>query len=287
LKAPAFAYVRAASLDHVYALLAQHGADAKLLAGGQSLIPALNMRLAAPALLIDINPLATLAGIALRGDHVHVGALTRHAELERSALIAEHLPLITSAMPQVAHVAIRTRGTFGGSIAFADPAAELPACCLALDATMVIGSSRGERRIGASEFFLDLYETVLATDEVVLAAEIPVRQQGEYSIFLEIARRHGDYASVGLALNARIENGLATTLRLAYFGAHRMPRLAQRASACLIGRTLDQNALAAAKQALRDDLEPLADIYHTAKTKLHLAGVILERALAQLPTARP
>jgi carbon-monoxide dehydrogenase medium subunit len=286
LKPAPFAYVRAESLAHVHALLAEHGEEAKLLAGGQSLVPALNMRLATPSLLVDINGLDGLGRVDAGPDEIAIGALVRHAEIERSARVAEALPLLSRAIVHVAHPAIRTRGTFGGSIALADPAAELPACCLALDASFVVASSAGERRIPASAFFLDLFETALAPDEVLLRAQIPRLAPGEHCAFMEIARRHGDYASAGVALKARIDEGVATELRLAFFGVGRVPRLAPMAAACLAGRALDAAALARAKEALRSELEPMADTYHTADTKLHLAGVVLERALAALPLAR-
>jgi len=286
LKAPAFAYVRAESLDRVHELLAQHGAEAKLLAGGQSLMPALNMRLCAPSILIDINTVSALGGITQNGAQVVLGALTRHAALEGAPLIAERLPLLAAAVPHIAHVAIRNRGTLGGSLSFADPAAELPACCLALGASFVLSSARGERRVAAGDFFLDLYQTALADDEILLRAEIPPRQDGDHHVFMELARRHGDYATVGIALNAKIADGIVTRLRLAFFGADRTPKLAERAAARLTDCALDKSALADAKRALRDDLDPMPDVYHAADTKLHLAGVVLERALAKLPLRR-
>jgi len=282
LKAPAFAYVRAETLEHVHEVLARFGAEAKLLAGGQSLVPALNMRLAAPAVLIDINTLSELNRIEERTDGLRIGALTRHASLEHSALVAEHLPAIAQAMPHVAHVAIRNRGTLGGSLAFADPNAELPACCLALGASMIASSVRGERRIAAEAFFVDLYETALAPDEILIAVEFPRRPARERQIFMELARRHGDYATGGLALAVQMTDGVVAGMQAAFLGAHRTPKLAQRAARCLVGQALGADALETAREALREDLDPLADIYHTAATKLHLAGVLFERALDRL-----
>ena len=278
--------MRAETLAHVHALLAAHGAEAKLLAGGQSLVPALNMRLATPSLLIDINGLDAYAHIDATVDEIAIGALVRHAGIERSALLAEALPLLPQAIAQVAHPAVRTRGTLGGSLALADPAAELPACCLALDARFVAASSAGERSIPVGEFFLDLFETALAPHEVLLGARIPRLAPGEHCAFVEIARRHGDYATAGVALKARIAEGIATGLRIVFFGVGRVPRLATRTAACLAGRAFDAAALAHAKEALRTELEPMADVDHGAETKLHLAGVVLERALAALPLGR-
>lgn len=286
MKPAPFAYVRAETLDQVHELLAQYGPDAKLLAGGQSLVPALNMRLATPAVLIDINGLGEHGGIVATGEQVRIGALVRHAQLERSALVAETLPLLAQAIGYVAHPAVRNRGTFGGSIALADPAAELPACCLALDATFIAAGPKGERAIRAEQFFRDLFETDLAPDEVLLGARCSRLGTDEHCAFLEIARRHGDYATAGVAVKARIVDGLASELRLAFFAIDRFPKLAARAAACLTQRSLDGGAIAEAKAALRDDLEPMADVYHGAQTKLHLAGVALERALCALPLRR-
>lgn len=187
MKAPAFAHVKPSSLPQVFELLEEHGDEARILAGGQSLVAALNMRLLAPALLIDINGLSDLAGISMSDGTVRIGALTRHRALERSDEIGRALPLVAEAMPHVAHPAIRNRGTFGGSIAFADPAAELPACSVALNATFVLASRAGERRIGARDFFLSLYTTQLGPHEVLVGAEFPVQLPHVRSVFLELA----------------------------------------------------------------------------------------------------
>lgn len=280
MKAPAFAYARPARLPEVYALLDAHHDGAKLLAGGQSLMPALNMRIAAPAMLIDINDLSALAGITRTADRLRIGALTRHVTVERSIDVAAALPLLTAAMPFVAHVAIRNSGTFGGSIAYADPAAEIPAVAVALDAIIVIGSSRGERRVPACEFFRGLYETALAPEEVVLAVEIAV-MPGYRSAFAEIARRHGDYATVGLAVHARPIDDQIHDPRLVFLGCTAAPRRAIHAEQALNARRLDARAIDAAADALAADLDPLADLYHSRATKLHLARVLLRRTLAR------
>jgi carbon-monoxide dehydrogenase medium subunit len=277
--------VRAQTLAQVHALMTEHGAQARLLAGGQSLVPALNMRLAAPSLLIDINALTDYAHIVAGPHRVRIGALVRHAELERSELVRAALPLFSHAIVHVAHPAIRNRGTLGGSLALGDPAAELAACCLALDATMVAAGPSGERLIPAGAFFVDLYETALAPDEVLLGIEC-ARAADRRCAFVEIARRQGDYATVGLALEARMHEGVATELRLAFFAIDRVPKLAVQAASCLTQRPIDAAALARAKEALREDLDPLPDAYHGAGTKLHLAGVVLERALAALASER-
>jgi carbon-monoxide dehydrogenase medium subunit len=286
LKPAPFAYVRAEALAHVHELLTEHGSAARLLAGGQSLMPALNMRLAAPSVLIDINALEDQAHIAVDANCIRIGALVRHAQLERSRLVSEALPLLSQAIMHVAHPAIRNRGTFGGSLALGDPAAELPACCLALEATMIAAGPEVERRIPAAEFFVDLYETALMPGEVLLGAEFAPRAADEHCAFVEIARRHGDYATVGVTLAARVAGGVATELRLVFFAIDRIPKLAASAASCLTRCTIDATALARAKDALRHDLDPLPDVYHGAQTKLHLAAVVLERALARLPLQR-
>jgi carbon-monoxide dehydrogenase medium subunit len=267
VKAASFAYAKPRALAEALELIARPGA--KVLAGGQSLIPSLNMRLSSPELLVDINGLAELKGIRLDRDTVRIGALTTHAEIERSEVIEKYVPLLAEAVPHVAHPAIRNRGTIGGSLALADPAAEYPACALALDATLIATGSKGERRIKAADFFKGLFETGLQSAELLTAIEFRAQKKDERSAFLELARRHGDYAIIGLA--AFTTNG---TKRLAYFGAGDRPILAQNAA-----RAKD---LEGAKAALAKDLQPPADLYHSSTTKLHLARVLLERAWTKL-----
>ena len=287
MKAGVFAYARPSSLAEVFDLLEQCDGEAKILAGGQSLIAALNMRLAAPAMLIDINGLADLAGIGVSGDTVRIGALTRHRSVERSVEIARHLPLLHQAMPSVAHAAIRNRGTFGGSIAFADPAAELPACSVALDATFRIAGRSGERRVPARRFFKGLYETDIQAGEVLLGGEFRTLQPGYRSAFLELARRHGDYAIVGVAAHGKFEGGRFSDTSLAFFGIGATPVLSASAAAALEGNPYSPDAVAAVQSAVSTDLEPYAsgDLYHAAATKLHLARVLAGRVVHALTAA--
>jgi carbon-monoxide dehydrogenase medium subunit len=282
LKAPPFAYVRARSLAGVFDLLEQHGERAKLLAGGQSLIAALNMRLSAPELLIDITRLAELGGIQLRDGLVRIGALTTHAEIERSAEIRKHLPLLAQAAPHIAHAAIRNAGTFGGSIALADPAAEWPACCVALDAQFVLACRAGTRRVAARAFFKGLYATALNPQEVLTQIEIPVPGPEYRSAFVELALRRGDYAIAGLAAVARNTRGALSDLRLAFLGVGAAPALARGAMAAMEGKRASPDAIAAATQALAKDLDPGPDLYSSAATKMQLARVLTGRALAAL-----
>ena len=282
MKAPAFDYVRATSLPQVFALLQQHGDAARLLAGGQTLVATLNMRLSEPALLIDINTLDALRGITLADDVLRIGALVTHAEIEASALVARHAPLLAQAAPHIAHRAIRNRGTLGGSLAYADPAAEWPACARALDAVLVLVSAHGERRVAAADFFQGLYTTALRPDELLAACEIPVLAADERQHFDELARRHGDYAITGLAARALWRGGRLHGLRLAYLGLEDRPVRAPRAEALLEGQAPTDALLQQALQALRSELQPVADLTHSAETKRHLAGVLAQRALRKL-----
>ncbi|MGA7985545.1 MAG: xanthine dehydrogenase family protein subunit M [Burkholderiales bacterium] len=282
MKAPSFAYARPDSLAETLALLERHGEAARVLAGGQSLLASLNMRLSSPELLVDITGLNELSGIRVQNGTLRIGALTRHCEIERSAEVARHVPLLAQAVVHVAHVAIRNAGTLGGSIALADPAAEYPACALALDATLVIAGASGERRVAARDFFRALYSTALGPGELLLAAEFPLLGPGYRSAFVELARRHGDYAIVGVAAHARLEQGMVSDLRLAYLGVGATPVRAQRAAAALEGKAYGPQTVAAAQAALGDDLDPLPDLYHSAATKLYLARVLTARALAVL-----
>jgi aerobic carbon-monoxide dehydrogenase medium subunit len=281
VKAPSFAYARPGSLVEVFALLQSHQGNVRLLAGGQSLIATLNLRLSAPDLLIDITGLPGMSGIKVDGGKLRIGALATHRELEMSADIARHLPLLAQAVPHVAHAAIRNMGTFGGSIAMADPAAEYPACCVALDAQFVVAGPAGERRIAAREFFKGMYETALKPEEVLMAGEFKLAT-GYRSSFLELARRHGDYAIVGLAAHGKVDAGRFADVRLAFLGAGAAPVLALRAVAAIEGKGCTPDTIAAAQAALDEDLDPSADLYSSAATKLHLARVLTGRALAAL-----
>jgi aerobic carbon-monoxide dehydrogenase medium subunit len=279
VKAPRFSYVRAENLKQVLQLLAEHGDDARILAGGQSLMPVLNMRLAQPKLVIDINRLDALKGISLQGGVVRIGALTRHVEVMNSDIVARHLPLIAEAMPHVAHVAVRNRGTFGGSIALADPSAEMPACILALGATLVVESTRGRRTIAADDFFLGLYETAREPDELLVEVLIPEQKRDHVSVFMELSRRHGDFAIAGLACYAQFDRQMVRAARLVYFGSEVKPTLAPGAMAAIAGKPWSQASREAACAALADDLDPIDNTFGSPATKLHLQRVLTQRAL--------
>jgi len=278
LKPAPFGYAKARSLDHAIALLAEH-ADCRLLAGGQSLMATLNMRLSAPELLIDINALDDLGRISLGRDTLEIGALVRHAEAERSPDIARHAPLIALALPHIAHPAIRNRGTIGGSIAFADPAAELPACLLALGGEVAITNATGTRHVRADDFFLGLFETALGSGDILTSIRVPVARPDSRYGFAELARRHGDYALVGLAASARADGKSLKDVRLAFFGVDATPLRARAAEAAL---EHGEDAVA----ALGRDLKPDGDVQASAAAKQHLAGVLLGRVARQLAEPR-
>jgi carbon-monoxide dehydrogenase medium subunit len=281
LKAPPFHYVQARTVAEALDALQRHGEEARVLAGGQSLVPALNMRLLEPQVLIDINRVADLRGLSPQEGGLSIGALTRHAELGRSAEIARGAPLFHRAVPFIGHAAIRNRGTLGGSLAFADPAAELPACAVALDAVLRLESRRGARRVPARDFFKGLYETALASDEIIAAVEVPALPAGTAVAFLELARRQGDYAMVGLAARATIVDGIALDPRLVFFGVGTRPIEARTAAGVVAGAPLVERRREAA-DALADDLDPPDDLNATGTMKRHLARVLLLRALQSL-----
>jgi len=282
MKAPRFAYERPASLAEALALLAEHKGEARVLAGGQSLVPMMNFRVAAPKVLVDINRIAALSGIKVTKNHVRIGALTRQAELERSADIARHLPLIAAAMPHVAHPAIRNRGTFGGSCALADPAAELPACAIALGAIFVVAGKKGERRIAAEDFFKGLYATALKAGELLVAAEFPLPKPAYTSAFGELARRHGDYAMVGAAVHGSTDGGKFSDMRIVFFGVADRPQRAMQLERALDGRPAEAKTIEGGLGELDADLSPRADFHGSAATKRHLAKVLAGRVLEQL-----
>lgn len=278
MKPASFAYRRARSVDEAIALLGEHQ-DARLLAGGQSLIATLNMRLSAPSLLVDINGIEDMSGIARKNGAIEIGALTRHAQAERSDVIAKDAPLIARAIPEIGHPAIRNRGTIGGSVAFADPAAELPACLLALDGEMDIAGPKGKRTVKAQDFFRGLFETALGPQDVLTAIRVPAATAETRFGFAELARRHGDYAIVGLAASARAEGKRLADVRLAFFGVGATAMRARKAEDALADGDAE-GAVAAL------DLEPADDVQATAATRKHLAGVLLRRVAKQLMEAR-
>ncbi len=279
MKAPKFSYVRAESVDHALKLLDEHGEDGRILAGGQSLMATLNMRLSQPEVLIDINRLDDLKGISLDGDTVRIGALTRHVEVLKSDIVKEHLPLIAEAMPHVAHVAVRNRGTIGGSVALSDPAAEMPACVLALGGTLVLQSVNGTREVAADDYFKGLYETERQDNELLTEIRIPSQKSGRVSVFLELARRHGDFAIAGVCAYGSVSGKKIEDMRLVYFASEDRPVVGANAIAALNGKEWSDETKDAVCAALENDLDPMANLHGSAAMKMHLQKVLTGRAI--------
>lgn len=282
MKAPAFAYARPRRINDVLKLLEKHGDEARLLAGGQTLLATLNMRLSEPALLIDMQSVDELKGLSVNGNCLRIGAMVTHTQIETSPLVGRHAPLLARAAPHIAHRAIRNLGTFGGSIAYGDPAAEWPACLLALDGTVVARSLEGERRIAANDFFTGLYTTALAPNEIIVACEIPLATSNHRFAFDELVRRHGDYAVIGLAATAEWSDGTLDQLRLAWIGVGSRPFRSTSTEQFLLGQSISEELLAEAIETLRTELQPEADLVHGVAAKRHLAGVMLKRCMTAI-----
>jgi aerobic carbon-monoxide dehydrogenase medium subunit len=282
MKSAAFDYVKPKALQEALSLLEQGGDDARLIAGGQTLLATLNMRLSEPTVLIDITDVAELKGISVVGDSLRIGALVTHTEIEDSDLVAKHAPLLKAAAPHIAHRAIRNLGTWGGSLAYGDPAAEWPACSLTLQATMIIHGPAGERRISAKDFFIDLYTTSLEPDEILVATEIPLAGKNEVFYFHELARRHGDYAVAGLAAVAQKQGDVLTNCAFTFFSVGATPVMATKAQELVNGQKLTDELITKAVAEARDEIEAIADITNSAEAKQHLIGVLLERGLKHM-----
>jgi carbon-monoxide dehydrogenase medium subunit len=280
MKAPAFDYARASSVDNAIELLGQHGDRAKVLSGGQSLMPAMNLRLLAPELIVDIGALDELRGIAVQDGVLSIGALTRHVDLQNSPDIAACAPLLKEAIAHVAHPAIRNRGTIGGSLAHADPASELPACVIALGAAIVVRGPKGERRIAAEEFFLGIYETALSANELLVAVEVPLPPRNAAHYFCEFARRHGDYAIVGLAAQAVIDHQKLIDFRPVFFGVG--DKAIRVKVPVLLNIDVTPEVLSEALQALDAALDPPEDQQANGAMRIHYAKVLLARCVASL-----
>ena len=281
MKPPPFKYIAAATVEEALAALTQHGDEAKVLAGGQSLVPVLNFRLARPSVLIDINRITSLAGISVNGA-LRIGALTRQRAAERSADVARLAPLLTQALPHVAHPQIRNRGTIGGSLAHADPAAELPAVMLALDARFKLRRGNGERWVPAENFFTGLFTTALLYDEMLVEIEVPAAPPRTASAFEEVARRHGDYALLAVAaVITTDQSGVCTHARLAYVNGGPGPQRVRDAEAVLVGQAINAALIQEAARVATAALRPPTDVHASAEYRLQLARVLTERALAR------
>jgi len=285
VKPAPFEYHRPASLAETFDLLDRYGDEGRLLAGGQSLVPTLNMRLVTPRAVIDINRLPGLGEIRAQGEGLVIGALVRQEALERSALVAARAPLIAAAVRHVGHAAIRARGTLGGSLALADPAAELPACAVALGATIRAGSRGGTRDVAAGDFFRGIYTTALRPGEVITEVAVPGAAGWRWE-FDELARRHGDFALAGLAAGVRLDGRAVAEARLVFFGVGTRPVRARAAEAALTGRAAAADVPAAAR-ALDGDLDPPGDIHGSPALRRHLARVLLARVVRRLAGEAP
>lgn len=284
MKPAPFEYIAPDSLDGALAAMQQHGFDAKPLAGGQSLVPVMNFRLAQPGVLIDLNGVPGLDGIRQIADGtLHFGSMVRQSRLERDALVAQHQPLLAEVMPHIAHPQIRNRGTFGGSLAHADPAAELPVIAVALNGRLKLQSATGERWLPARDFYAGLFATDIGDEELLVEIALPPLAARTGTAFTEMARRHGDYALSGVAAVVAVdESGVCTAARLVYLNAGEVPMVAEKAAQMLVGeRPSEELWLETAVSASQNEIDPLSDIHATADYKRHLAKVLTVRALKQ------
>lgn len=282
MKARPFGYVRVNTVDEALCSFAGAGEAAAYIAGGQSLVPSLSLRLQTPELLIDIAHIADLRGIEVQGDWLRIGALTRHCEALTDPLIARHAPLFREAAPHVAHPAIRNKGTLGGSIAHADPAAEFPAMALAMGAELEVASRHGSRRVPADDFFIDLFETAMAPGELLVAIHVPIVRSGQRWAFQELARRRGDFALVGAGLLADLEDERISEIRIVFFSVGNTPVRARRVEAVLTGRELSTSVVVEAQSAVDGDLSPPEDVNVPPAMRRHLARVLLGRMLGRI-----
>jgi aerobic carbon-monoxide dehydrogenase medium subunit len=282
MKPPRFDYVLPRSLEEALAILAQHGDQAKVLAGGQSLVPLLNFRLVRPAYLVDLNDIPGLDGIRVDGGHLAIGAMTRQRAVETSTLVRERSPLLAEAMPQIGHVQIRNRGTIGGSLAHADPAGELPAVVAALEGELVLRSKRGERRLTPQQFFVAYLTTAAEPDELLVEARVPVTPPRTGTAFMEVSRRHGDFALVGVAVTVTVDTGgICTACAIAVTGVGPTPVVARDAERALVGVKPTPDAFENAGRRVSSALEPDSDLHASSDYRKHLAGVLTRRALAR------
>jgi aerobic carbon-monoxide dehydrogenase medium subunit len=283
VKARAFRYVRAETLEDALKAYSQASGDCCYLAGGQSLVPSLSLRLQAPQVVIDISRIKDLHGVSVSGGFLRVGALTRHFEILASPDVARHAPLLRLAAPFVAHPAIRNKGTVGGTIALADPSAEFPAMTLALDAELEIANAEGIRRcVKAVDYYKGLFETDLLPGEILTAILIPLFGENDRCVFDELARRRGDYAIVGAGVQARFQGDCVETARIAFFSVAPTPVRASHAEAAIARRPLSAETISGAQMALNEDIEPEEDVETSSEMRKHLARVLLGRLLTRL-----
>ena len=282
MKPNLFQYVRAETIEDAVVLLHELSDAGRLIAGGQSLVPTMALRMASPEVLIDISGVSELASITQKQDILCIGAGARYADILASSVVEKTCPLLSQAIPFIAHEAIRNRGTIGGSLAHADPAAELPGCMLALNARVVVQSVAGQRTIPAEEFFLGTYLTALRDDELIVSVEIPVISDGEHHLFQELTRRSGDYAMLGVAFVIATDGATIRHARLAYFSVGDRALLAKEAAATLLGHTPALEMFNVCATMAAHDLDCLSDLYNSAAMKRHLVKTLTRRVLGEL-----
>ena len=282
MKPAPFEYVRPRSLDEALAALAEHADTAKVLAGGQSLVPLMNLRLSRPGVIVDLNPLADLAYIRAENGRLAIGALTRQRAIEKSALVRERAPLLAEATPLIGHMPIRTRGTIGGSLAHADPAAEYPAVAVALDATFTVARAGGERKISASDFFRTYLTTALEPNEILTRIELPASPPRSGVAFLELTRRHGDFAIAGAAVMVTLDPaGVISGARIALCGVGPTPLRARRAEGVLAGQRPSRAVLEETARVAATESDPPDDLHGSAEYRREMSGVFTRRALVR------
>ncbi len=285
MKAAAFNYEKVNTIQEALRLLDLHNGNAKLIAGGQSLLPSLNMRLSNPEILVDLQGVSELKGISEANGVIRIGAMTTHTEIQNSELIQNKLPLLSKAVPHIAHRAIRNLGTWGGSCVYGDPAAEWPACAVALDGVMVLTGPKGTRKVAAKDFFLDLYTTALEENEILVATEFTLKAS-EKNYFEELSRRHGDYAVTGLVSQIELKQNLITDCRFVFFSVASTPLIAMGMKDLILNKNLSDLANPAlieqAQNIVRAEIKTLPDLTNSAQMKTHLVGVLISRALHNL-----
>lgn len=281
MKPPPFRYVRATSLAQAVETLAANPGAARVLAGGQSLMPMMNFRLLEPNVLVDINGLDALQGISEAPDHLRIGALTRHRETETSAIVARHFPVLAAAIRHVAHMSIRNRGTFGGSLSHADPAAELPMLAVLLDARIRIAAKGDERVVAARDFFIGALTTVLADGEIVTAIELPFLPLPAGWAFEEVAIRAGDYALAAVGVTVAEQAGKVSAARIGLAGVGQTPLRADAAEARLTGQPLTPETIAAVAATASAGCDPMSDLHASADYRRHLVEVLVRRCLTK------
>ncbi|MDA9171174.1 FAD binding domain-containing protein [Alphaproteobacteria bacterium] len=278
MKAPDFSYYEAKSIDDAIKFKSEDD-ESVFLAGGQSLIPALNMRLSTPSCLIDISKLSDLNVIKFENNSLYIGALATHSEVLNNDIINEKIPVLKNILKMVAHSAIRNKGTHGGSIAYADPAAELPAFAVAMNAEIVLSGLKGKRTVAANDFYLGLFETDIMPDEMLIGINYPCLKTNQYIVFDEVCRRHGDYAMAGLIARVELENNNIKELKLVFFATGDRPDIAHETAKIIINEGYDYLLT---KKTLNSELEFAGDLNSSPEMKLHLATILINKALKKI-----